>query len=218
VFIRKSDVHSFAYRPTNEPSFINITFTEEILMDLFRYLSDGYPSDKLLNMPDPPCVYMSETDIDWYIKQLEMLNTIETTDIPTLKYQLRFLLMKLFTRYFSQTSHPLHIPDNVPRWLYYLHKEMQKPQNFCQDIDHMVAMSGKSREYLGRLLKQYYGVTITEYINDLRLNYWANILTTSDIPILDSCYECGFQNVSWAYSLFKKKYGVSPLKYRNFSL
>ena len=60
-------------------------------------------------------------------------------------------------------------------------------------------------------------LTIPDYINDLRLNYWANCLLNSDAPILDICYECGFENVSWAYTLFKQKYGMSPLKYRKNS-
>ena len=64
------------------------------------------------------------------------------------------------------------------------------------------------------MIKQYYGKTIPDYINDLRLNYWANSLLTSDTPIIDICYECGFENVGWAYTLFKKKYGMSTLKYR----
>ena len=91
---------------------------------------------------------------------------------------------------------------------------MHKPENFCQNAEHMVEMSGKCRAYLGRVLKLYYNKTIPDYINDLRLNYWANSLVNTDAPILDLCFECGFDNVSWAYTLFKKKYGVSPLKFR----
>ena len=82
----------------------------------------------------------------------------------------------------------------------------------------MIQMSGKSHEHLSRMMKKHYGKTISEYINDLRLNYWANVLTNSDTPILDICFECGFQNVGWAYTLFKKKYGMSPLRYRKTTI
>lgn len=219
IFIRKQDVHCFEYVSSKEPSFVNFTFTEEVLKELFTFLSDGYPSEELLSQPNPPSLLVNESDINWILKQLELLNSTMAADIPQMKYHCRVFLFKLFTRYFYRTlSCMSHGNNNIPSWLYQLDREMQKFENFSQDIDHMVNMSGKSREYLGRMLKQYYGKTITEYINDLRLNYWANVLTTSDAPILDICYDCGFQNVSWAYTLFKKKYGVSPLKYRKTSL
>lgn len=218
VFVRKEDIHGFEYDASKEPSFVNLTFPESILKDLFSYLSDGYPSKELLSVSEPPSIVISETDIDWIFKQLEKLNSTMASDIPQLKYHCRVFLFRLFTRYFFRSAtHGQIASENVPHWLYTLDKEMQKLKNFSQGIDHMVIMSGKSREYLGRMLKQYYGKTITEYINDLRLNYWANVLANSDMPILDICYECGFQNVSWAYTLFKKKYGISPLKYRKTS-
>ncbi len=78
----------------------------------------------------------------------------------------------------------------------------------------MVELSGKSREHLARSLKKYYGQSTTEFINDLRLNYAANMLLGSTMPIVDLCYECGFQNISWFYIVFRKKYGVTPRQYR----
>ena len=214
VFIRKNDIHYYESPPSPLPSFVNLAFTEEILNQLSAFLTDGYPFEELLTAPHPPTVQLQETDIEWMLRQLQTLNTIPATDTGQLKYCSRVLLFRIFTRYFSR----LHIADgdsnNIPSWLYDLNQEMQRLENFSQKPDHMVAMSGKCRAYLGRMLKQYYGKTIPDYINDIRLNYLANCLLNSDAPILDICYECGFENISWAYTLFKARYGVSPLKYR----
>ena len=216
VFIRKDDVHCYFSTTTNEPSFVNLAFTEEILNELFQFLSEGFCSKELLDTQMPPSVQLYESDIDWIIQQTEMLNSTIINDIPTLKYRSRVLLFKIFTRYFSNfTEHSRFKEDSaIPQWLLKLDHEMHKPENFCQNAEHMVEMSGKCRAYLGRVLKLYYNKTIPDYINDLRLNYWANSLVNTDAPILDLCFECGFENVSWAYTLFKKKYGVSPLKFR----
>ncbi len=215
VFIRKNDVHCFEYSTSREPSFVNLIFKEEVTRKLFEYLSDDFQLGDLLTQLNPPSLLVNESDIAWILKQLELLNSTPATDFQQLKYQSRIFLFELFTRYFYKTlSGNEQRKDNMPGWLYELDKEMQKFENFSQESHHMVKMSGKNREYLGRTIKKYYGKTLTEYINDLRLNYWANVLVTSDAPILDICYECGFQNVSWAYTLFKNKYGMSPLKYR----
>lgn len=66
-------------------------------------------------------------------------------------------------------------------------------------------------------MKKYYGVTVTEFINDLRLNYAANMLKNSNMSILDICYDCGFDNTSYFHRKFKEKYDVTPLKFRNLN-
>lgn len=214
VFIRDEDAHFFQYDATRDPSFVNITFSKNIFKKLFSFLADWHLSEELLSSPKPPHALINEADIEWVLKQLEHINSTEPDNNPLVKYHYRVLLFQLFSRHLLRPTIRNLSEDSAPYWLRSLNATMQDLIHFSQGIDHMVAMSGKSREYLGRMMKQYYGKTITEYINDLRLNYWANMLSNSDMPILDICYECGFQNVSWAYTLFKKKYGVSPLKYR----
>ncbi len=211
VFIRKEDTHCYEYTSNKNVSFINLSFDQDILMELFRYLTEGCGAQELLSSPFPPSVILNDGDISWFLKQIETLNTTPSTDIPLLKYRCRLLLVKIFARYFVQ---PEYDDSKAPLWLSKLNAEMQKLENFSQGPQYMIEISGKCRAHLGRMIKQYYGKTIPDYINDLRLNYWANSLLTSDTPIIDICYECGFENVGWAYTLFKKKYGMSPLKYR----
>ena len=214
MFIRKSDVHIYEYSSSNNPSFLNLAFTEEVMCSLFDFLSDGYASKEIVALPHPPSVLLSEQEIKWMCKQLEELNATIPSDVLQLKYRCRLILFKIFTNYFAKYGRMEHKNSSVPNWLYELNLEMQKTKHFSQPSEHMVELSGKCRAYLGRMLKQHYGKTISDYINDLRLNYWANCLSNSDAPILDICYECGFENVSWAYTLFKKKYNMSPMKYR----
>ncbi len=217
VFIRKADTHIYEYSSSPKAAFVNLAFSEEILNSLFEYLSEGYFSNDLLSAPHPPSVQLQESDIDWVLKQLEVLNTIPASYTAQLKYHSRVLLFKIFTRYFEEHNVVSFTKNNIPDWLFELNTEMQKLENFSQKPDHMVALSGKCREHLGRKLKQYYGKTIPDYVNDLRLNYFANCLRNSDIPITDICYECGFENISWAYTLFNEKFGMTPLKYRKTS-
>lgn len=214
VFIRKDDTHCYEYTASESASFINLSFPESVMQSLFTYLGDGFPTAALLSAPHPPSVDLLEEDISWFQKQLELLNATDSREVELLQYRCRVLLGKIFTRYFSRLSDSCPEDPGIPRWLSHLDQQMQKLEHFSQSPEHMVQLSGKCRAYLGRMVKQHYNKTIPEYINDIRLNYWANSLLTSDLPILDLCYDCGFENVGWAYSLFKKKYGVSPLKYR----
>lgn len=216
TFIRKNDEHMFFGENRDSISFINFAFTEETLNMLFSYLGDSFCSQQLLSSKMPPSVQLSEQNSNWIWKQLETLNTIPIGDRQKKKYMSRILLFKIFTKFFSCYSdmYLINSNQNVPEWLEKLDYEMNKFENFSQGSDRMVELSGKSRAYLSRTVKKYYDKTISEYINEIRLNYLANTLITTDIPISQLCYESGFENISWAYTLFKKKYGMPPLVFK----
>jgi len=59
-------------------------------------------------------------------------------------------------------------------------------------------------------------MTTTKFINDLRLNYAAGRLrdTIGEESLLNLIYDCGFQSPTHFYALFKEKYGMSPMEYR----
>ena len=79
----------------------------------------------------------------------------------------------------------------------------------------MIALSGRSREHLSRSMKKYMNTTISEFINDLRLNYIANMLRNSNKKISDIIFDSGFNTLSLASTLFVKKYGMNMRQFRN---
>lgn len=211
LFIRKEDCHHYPDFFKTAQSFINLSFSEQILEELFTFLSAGFGGERLLSVPFPPQVMLSEKDIAWVTGQLDELNTANRYDTAQRQYRARMLLFKIFTRYFAEFQAD---ERQLPPWLYQLDREMQHLEHFSQGVEHMVQLSGKSREHLCRSLKKHFGKSISEYLNDRRLNYLANSLVTTNLPIIDLCYTCGFENTSWAYTLFKRKYGTSPAKFR----
>lgn len=207
VFIRPNDIHDYECEGAR---FINLTLSHSTIDKLFSYLEDSYPSHRLIGATMPPLVSLSEKEYNNVVSRLENLNTVH--DDTELKLKVRLLLADIFVKYFiSFTSGEV---SEIPKWLKDTCMIMNNKKNFSAGIAQMVRLSGKSREHLSRSVKKFYGVTVSEYINNLRLNYIANALITSDIPIIDLCFECGFENLSWFYKLFQKKYGVTPSKYR----
>ena len=54
------------------------------------------------------------------------------------------------------------------------------------------------------------GTTFREYINDQRLTRAYHLLTTSDKPITDIIYDCGYTNQGTFNKNFFEKYGATP--------
>lgn len=104
---------------------------------------------------------------------------------------------------------------NFPQWFSSLLLEMSKPENFKNGLARIKEISNYSQEYLSRCFKSYLNVTPTEYINNLRLEYAAKLLTENDSNILDICFESGFNSEGHFYYLFRKRYHITPAKYRS---
>lgn len=68
--------------------------------------------------------------------------------------------------------------------------------------------------YLGRVFRRIVGCSVADYINRVRLEQVARLLTTTELPVRDAALACGFDNPPYLYTLFKKQYGVTPGEYK----
>lgn len=212
VFVRPRDIHSYEYKPGNQYNFVNLAFDKKTMDDIIKYIDGCFDINSLLERKLPPVVILSPTEKKNLLSKLSELNYINRSDRKRLKLQLRLLLLDIFVRYFSNNQ--ISTNENVPYWFENMCEQMKKQVNFAEGITKMEEISHKSREHIARCMRKYKGITPTEFINDIRLNYIANMLANSNTPILDLCFESGFKSVSWFYTLFKEKYGLSPAQFR----
>lgn len=71
-----------------------------------------------------------------------------------------------------------------------------------------------SRSHFHARFKEETGRTFVDYLSTLRCNRAAELLVTTDRTVLTISTECGFNNISHFYHVFRQKYGTSPAKYR----
>ena len=214
VFIRPDDFHAYIYdTPESTNSvYINLTFTRNTAKLLFEYLADDKFKENLLSCDMPPAVTLDGIEKKRLLSKISELNIVNWKDKNELKLRMRAILAEIFVRFFYNIENKHN--ETLPVWLSKLISDMEKPVNFTQGTEKMIELSQKSREHIARSLKKYLGMTSAEYINELRLNYASNLLLRTNTPIVDICYSCGFQSVSYFYDVFKKKYGFSPNKFR----
>jgi AraC-like DNA-binding protein len=51
-------------------------------------------------------------------------------------------------------------------------------------------------------------------VNAARMDFSARQLAETSRPILEIAFDCGLTNLSHFYALFRKRFGVSPRRYR----
>lgn len=211
LFIRASDTHILSYNNNIAFRIANLAFTAEICEKLFSYLDDACDINTLLTVKQPPSVKLALSESDKLLYTLQSINTASYTDSSEKILKMKSVLFSVFSRYFSRYS----IKENgFSLWFEYLCEELKKPVIFQKSKPDMSLICGKSKEHISRTFKANLGITPSEYLNDIRLNYSANLLKNTNLSVLDISLESGFENLSWFYRKFNEKFGVTPKEFR----
>ena len=81
-------------------------------------------------------------------------------------------------------------------------------------VEEVAKNAGFSIDYFNRIFLSHTGFTVTAYINYIRLKQAAFLLRTTDKSVLDIALEIGYDSHEGFTKAFKKKYGITPGKYR----
>ncbi|MDL0420259.1 AraC family ligand binding domain-containing protein [Caldifermentibacillus hisashii] len=73
-----------------------------------------------------------------------------------------------------------------------------------------------NRSYLSQVFKEKTGYTLKEYITDFRISRCEELLFSTNWSIEKVGKSVGFKSGSYFSKVFKKKYGMSPSKYREY--
>lgn len=110
-------------------------------------------------------------------------------------------------RFYHQNIPELHSPHQA---LTYIHQNFRKQLT----LQEVALYTHFSSTYLSKMIHQTAGVTFKEYLRQLRLSFASKLLSNTDCPITEVCFESGFGSLSNFINEFKKEYAMSPSAYR----
>ncbi len=73
---------------------------------------------------------------------------------------------------------------------------------------------GLSPTYFHKVFSATMGVPLNEFITKARLERAKELLIRTDVQVYKIAIECGFDNIPYFTSLFKKHQGISPVEFR----
>lgn len=80
--------------------------------------------------------------------------------------------------------------------------------------DALAEMVYLNTDYMSRIFKKEYGISISSYILQKRVEEAKNLLSHSNLPINTVSIYVGYSNFSYFTKMFKENTGYSPLEYR----
>ncbi|SDG43792.1 AraC family transcriptional regulator [Pseudomonas seleniipraecipitans] len=89
-------------------------------------------------------------------------------------------------------------------------------QHYAQELtqEEVAEYLGMTPTYFSRFFKQATGRGFVEFVNRMRVSKSCELLTQSDKPVTEVCFESGFNNISNFNRRFQQLKGMTPSGYR----
>jgi AraC-like DNA-binding protein/quercetin dioxygenase-like cupin family protein len=100
--------------------------------------------------------------------------------------------------------------ERIKEALEYIERHYAEPIRL-RELASLVSMS---EAYFCRFFKRITAATPVEYINLYRVRQAAILLRSTDKKIMNIAYEVGFNNMSYFNTVFKQRFGCTPMEYR----
>ena len=101
-------------------------------------------------------------------------------------------------------------PSLLMQTIDYIHAHFQQPLS----LEGLSEQLHVSKSYLARLFRQHTRMTVTNYINNIKPDYAAQMLRFSSKSIREISEYIGYQDAAYFSRIFRKRFGMSPLKFR----
>lgn len=90
----------------------------------------------------------------------------------------------------------------------------QQMSNAEVNIDDLATATASSRSGLNRKMRSLFGMTPAEFIKESRLSRAATLMSSTDRPVSEIAWECGFDDLNYFGKCFKARFEQTPTAYR----
>lgn len=222
--INNTESHEFGPDDSNEPlEIINCCFCQSFLQD--------EPMDNLQGLKDFFCLepffrreygfshrlnIVGEKNVYIYGLLKNMLSEYRNRPpgyLLMLKSHLLNLLVTIARFYEQITLNNSQFRTNrviIDKTLQYINAHLDHEIS----VHQLAEMVNLSSSHFSRIFKNSTGKTLTQFINECRLEQARQYLLNTDKSVTEICYDAGFSNPSYFGKLFKDTFGSTPTKYR----
>ena len=81
-------------------------------------------------------------------------------------------------------------------------------------LSSLAVVLNVNASYLSALFRKETGQTVTEYVNEKRMQAGAHLLKSTRLQVQTVAQHCGISDVNYFSKLFKKHYGMTPKQFR----
>lgn len=169
---------------------------------------------RLYAFKNPVVYHLSEEQFNFFLRFFDLIQDELSGNAPHALETVSILAELIYTYFFRLDNDETNKEEtsSINRVIYFL----QHDNRFVQKVtlQEIADYVGYSKFYTSTMFHKAYGITIQQYIVNLRIEYAKKLINKTDYSITEIALECGFSSSSNFYSQFTKLIGVSPLQYK----
>lgn len=214
------ELHSWAVSPEGAEWKVfmfdkNLIYADTLNIQEYRYL---FPFISIGNTVE------GKLKSDWEItkdtvKLLELIDSQLEVKREGYELEIKALLLLLLSKlyyFFSlrKDQNNTYARNNFLK-IYPVQKYIKEHLFEPLSLESAADMAGMHCNYFSHFFKKTTGINFSEYIIRLRLFHAIHLIENTNRTISDILFECGFNNESYFYRIFKKVTGKAPSFFRN---
>jgi AraC family transcriptional regulator len=107
--------------------------------------------------------------------------------------------------------------SKAPNWLRRVRESLEDTYLESPALAALAAIAEVHPVHLSREFHKHYRMTIGEFVRKRRIERASELLSNSELSLSEIASTCGFSDQSHFCALFKKHWGTTPAKFRNWS-
>lgn len=213
VFYSTTDDEHYLKRRSQKLRYINLIVRESTL----KRLADAISTDfwqQLVEAKQKDITVMPSV-VDEIEEIIHRVNLLDNSQYQKYNDLLCSAVLLLLQRFLGHFLHELSKQKST--FQSRLIRLMDKKEFLSYNVDDLCANLDYSRMQLLRLFKEHFGVSPHQYLVSYKMQYAANLLTSTDIKVIEVCHLVGYAKLSQFSTNFKQRYGVAPGQFRRQS-
>ncbi|MEW9095366.1 MAG: AraC family transcriptional regulator [Clostridiaceae bacterium] len=210
IFVNSGDVHEIEKYPDQPCGAVILILSYEFIKKLYPdidnirldIMNSNFKKDRLRE------IFLEMKEFCLHPKELDYIK------VNSYIYEILYILL----------SNCIILKDQYYIKNYFKYREKQKEiltyisENYKEELtlEHISKHFYMSNEYFSRKFREWFGITYKVYLSNFRLHKAYEDIVNSEMNIQDVAIFHGFSNVKSFISLFKKKYKMTPFKYRQY--
>ncbi len=207
VFVRPADAHRLRPRRGQRCRIVNIMVRNETADHLGGRYGDEFAGRFFWSAGELPEVHsLAGSRME---RMINLCHDLQAA--PRRLARIEDFLLTVMTRVVDiDASDPRH----APAWLVHACQAARQPEVFRRGAAGFVAAAGRGHEHVCRQARAHLGLSPSAYVNRIRMEHAAMLLAAGGGSIADVAADCGIENMSHFYRLFRDHHGATPRAYR----
>ena len=215
IFFRANTIHSVQLVGEQSGSYYVLKINPSLLSHIFPGKEQMRLTSPFLLKNRNELSHFSSAEISPNFKEI-FCRMIDSLDLPATSFFITeralasLLLLEMLSSMLPVTDDNAEITEKNVSLIYECVDHINK--NYASDItaEDCARMLHISYSYFARLFRAVMGKTFKEYLVSIRLAKAKSILLSTQIPITDVAIACGYTNLSYFISEYKKEFGKTP--------